>query len=118
DGADAAALIQAVSGNATAGQPTFGANSVLLDPATAASAHIPVGALVRGVTPGGPAAAAGLAPGDVVTAVDGVAIDASHPFDAAALGLSPQQQVTVTLWRAGGSQTLTLTVGSTSLNGG
>ncbi|MBV8445766.1 MAG: trypsin-like peptidase domain-containing protein [Candidatus Dormibacteraeota bacterium] len=112
-GSDAGALLQNVSGNGAAGQATFGANSQLLDPATAVAAGLPAGALIRSVTAGGPAATAGLQPGDVVTAVDGTAIDASHPFEPVALGLTPDQQVTVTFWRAGATQTASLVVGST-----
>jgi S1-C subfamily serine protease len=113
-GRDAAALVQAAAGPAGSAQPSFGVDQVLLDPATAAAAGGPAGALIRAVTPGGPAAVAGIQPGDVVTSVDGVQVDASHPFDPLSLGLTPQQAVTVILWRAGSTMTLTLVVGSTS----
>ena len=48
-----------------------------------------MGALILSVTAGGPAAAAGLLPGDVVTAVGSTALDADHPFDPTVLGLAP-----------------------------
>jgi S1-C subfamily serine protease len=93
-------------------QPTVGVDSTLLDPATAAAAGAPPGAFVVSVGAGGPAAAAGLAAGDVVTSVDGTPVDSAHPFDAVALGLVPEQQVTLTVWRAGSVVTMVLTVGS------
>ncbi len=110
-GPAAAGLVaRTVGGRST--QPTVGADSTLLDPATAAAAGCPPGALIISVVAVGPAATAGMAPNDVVTSVDGVAIDATHPFDAVALGLDPEQQVTLDVWRAGASLTLPLTVGA------
>jgi len=102
----------ATGGGATTSVPTLGVQSQLLDPATAAAAGVPVGALILSVTPGGPAAAAGLLPGDVVTAVGSTALDANHPLDPTVLGLAPEQQVALTVYRDGTSRTLQLTVGS------
>jgi len=84
----------------------------VLDPATAAPAGVPAGALILSVTAGGPAAVAGLLPGDVVTAVGSTALDTDHPFDPTVLGLAPDEQVTITVYRDGATRTLTLTVGS------
>ena len=64
------------------------------------------------MVPLGPAAQAGLAEGDVVTAVGATHIDADHPLDPAALGLAVDQQVTVTVSRSGTSLNLSLVVGS------
>jgi serine protease Do len=109
----AANLVVAATGGAgNTSIPTLGVQSQVLDQATAAAAGVPVGALILSVTSAGPAAAAGLRPGDVVTAVGSTAIDADHPFDATGLGLAPGQQVTVTVYRNGASQSLQLTVGS------
>jgi len=108
----AAAGLVARAAAGTSTQPTVGADSTVLDPATAAAAGCPPGALVLALTSGGPAAAAGLEAHDVVTSVDGVAIDAGHPFDATALGLDPEQHVSLGVWRAGVPFTLSLTVGS------
>jgi S1-C subfamily serine protease len=103
-----------VNGSGAAITPSLGASAVVLDAATAAAAGLPQGALVRTVDPGGPAAQAGLRPGDVVTSVDGVTLDATHPLDPAALGLTPGQRTTLVVVTAGASRTLTLTVGSTA----
>jgi S1-C subfamily serine protease len=109
--AAAAALVARAAGNATA-QPTLGATSMVLDAATAAAAGAPPGAYITSVAPRGPSAAAGLAAGDVVTALDATGIDAAHPFDAVALGLDPDQQVTLAVWRAGSTLSIVLTVGA------
>jgi S1-C subfamily serine protease len=86
--------------------------SQILDPATAAAAGVPVGALILSLTAGGPAATAGLLPGDVVTAVGNTKLDADHPFDPAVLGLAPGQVVTLTVYRDGLSRGVIVTVGS------
>jgi S1-C subfamily serine protease len=92
--------------------PNLGADSEVIDPATAAAAGVPVGALNLSVTPGGPAALAGLAAGDVVTAVGSTSIDANHPFDPTILGLAPEQEITITVYRDRSTRTLDLVVGS------
>jgi S1-C subfamily serine protease len=92
--------------------PTLGVDSEVIDPATAAAADLPVGALILSVTTGGPAATAGLVAGDVVTAVGSTSLDATHPFDPTVLGLAPGQQVTLTVYRNGATKTLELVVGS------
>jgi serine protease Do len=102
----------ATNGGGNAPVPAFGVQSQVIDPATAAAAAVPVGALILSVTAGSPGAAAGLVPGDVVTAVGSTPIDASHPFDPTVLGLAPGEQVTLSVYRDGASKTLQLTVGS------
>ena len=108
----AADLVVAATGGGNAAVPALGAQSQVIDPATAAAAGVPVGALIMSVTTGGPAATAGLIPGDVVTAVGSTALDANHPFDPTVLGLAPGEQVTLTVYRNGTSRTFQLTVGS------
>jgi S1-C subfamily serine protease len=98
-GRDAAALVDRLSHGGSSLRPTFGVVAVLLDPATAAAAGLPPGALIRSVTPGGPAARAGLLKGDVITAVNGVGITADQPLDPAALGLEAGQTVTLSVTR-------------------
>jgi S1-C subfamily serine protease len=102
----------ATNGGGNAPVPALGVQSQVVDPATAAAAGVPVGALILSVTTGGPGAAAGLLPGDVVTAVGSTPLDATHPFDPTVLGLAPGQQVTISVYRDGASRTLQLTVGS------
>ncbi|MFI5287573.1 MAG: S1C family serine protease [Candidatus Dormibacteria bacterium] len=108
----AANLVVDATGGNTTPTPGLGVQAQVIDPATAAAAGVPVGALILSVTPGGPAAVAGLLPGDVVTAVGTTSIDASHPLDPTTLGLAPGQPVTLSVYRDGKSRTIQLTVGS------
>jgi putative serine protease PepD len=109
----ASGLVSSASGGGVGTPaPNLGADSEVIDPATAAAAGVPVGALILSVTTGGPAANAGLVAGDVVTAVGSTTLDATHPFDPTVLGLAPDQQVTITVYRNGTTKTLELVVGS------
>jgi S1-C subfamily serine protease len=108
----ASLVVAATGGGPSAAVPALGVQSQRIDPATAAAAGVPVGALILSVNPGGPAAAAGLIPGDVVTAVGSTRLDADHPLDPTVLGLAPGQQVTLTVYRNGTSRSIPLTVGS------
>jgi S1-C subfamily serine protease len=105
-------VVAATGGGASSPTPSLGVQSQILDPATAAAAGVPVGALILSLTAGGPAATAGLLPGDVVTAVGNTKLDADHPFDPAVLGLAPGQVVTLTVYRDGISRGVIVTVGS------
>jgi S1-C subfamily serine protease len=71
------------------------------------------GALIAGVVPTGPAASAGLAAGDVITAVDGHSV--SSPTDVSSLILTETPGTTVTVGytdQSGTSQTASVTLGS------
>ncbi len=70
------------------------------------------GATLAGVIDGTPAAQAGLAAGDVVTAVDGTAVASGDELSAALAAKAPGDQVTIT-WtdaQTGASQTATVTL--------
>ncbi len=72
------------------------------------------GAAVAGVVPGGPAATAGLAAGDVITSVGGTSVTAPEDLTTALSGADPGDQVSVT-WTGtagtGHSATVTLATG-------
>jgi len=70
------------------------------------------GATLREVTPGGAGDKAGLQAGDVVTAVDGKAIASGDALVAAVRSHRPNDQVKVTITRAGKTQDVTATLGS------
>ena len=53
------------------------------------------GALIVGVAPGGPAASAGLAPGDVITAIDGRAVSSPATIPSLLLAKKPGATVTI-----------------------
>ena len=65
----------------------------------------PAGVSIAAVTPGSPAAKAGLRPGDVITAVNGTATPDTETLAAVLAGLHPGQQVSVSVTRADGSTT-------------
>ena len=72
----------------------------------------PAGVSIAAVTPGGPAAKAGLRPGDVITAVNGTATPDTETLAAVLAGLHPGQQVSVSVTKADGSTTtIHLTLG-------
>ena len=57
------------------------------------------GAVVRYVEPGSPADEAGLEEGDVITAVDGRAVERNHPLDQLLQRYKPGDIVEITYWR-------------------
>src|SRR5262245_30708990 len=72
----------------------------------------PAGVSIAAVTPGGPAAKAGLQTGDVITAVNGTATPDTETLAAVLAGLHPGQQVSVSITKAdGGTTTMHLTLG-------
>jgi putative serine protease PepD len=91
--------------------PSLGAQTSELDAQTASLRNLPEGSQVMSVTPGGPAATAGLQADDVITQLDEAKVDAAHPL---ALLLRSQfhanQRVTVTYSRNGTSSQVQLTL--------
>jgi S1-C subfamily serine protease len=72
----------------------------------------PAGVGIAAVTPGGPAARAGLQAGDVITAVNGTATPDTEALAAVVAGLRPGQQVPVSVTKADGSTaTIRVTLG-------
>ena len=70
------------------------------------------GALVSDVEHDGPAAAAGLQRGDVITAINGDAVTDSNELRNRIAGFTPGTQVTLTVLRSGKEQTVTAKLGS------
>jgi S1-C subfamily serine protease len=60
------------------------------------------------ITPGSPAAAAGLKPGDVIVQIDGTKLDAEHPLNAVLSQSSPGDTVELQVLR--GTETMTVNV--------
>lgn len=70
------------------------------------------GVVIQEVAPNSPAAQAGLEPGDIITAVNGVAIDDEHPFLNLMLDHQPGDTVELTVDRGSGkTETLSVTLG-------
>ena len=72
----------------------------------------PGGASIAAVTPGGSAAKAGIAVGDVVTKVGNRSIDSADALIAAVRSSKPGDKITLTYTRGGDSHTATVTLGS------
>ncbi|HSS93108.1 MAG TPA: trypsin-like peptidase domain-containing protein [Candidatus Dormibacteraeota bacterium] len=90
---------------------SLGANSTVLTQETAALTGTPQGSRVVAVDKGGPAAAAGLQQGDVITQLDDVTVDAAHPLPLLMRSrFHPNQRVTVTYSRGNTSTQVQLTL--------
>ena len=72
------------------------------------------GATIASVTSGSPAQRAGLAAGDVITAVDGKSVSSSSDLTSAVAASSPGEKIVLTINRGGATKQLTVTVGSHS----
>ncbi|WP_322105931.1 DegQ family serine endoprotease [Paraburkholderia sp. J41] len=74
----------------------------------------PRGALVSSVDANGPAAKAGLKPGDVILAVNGQAVDESSDLPSLIAGMKPGTKADVQVWRDKGTKDLAATIGALS----
>ena len=72
---------------------------------------LPMGAAVRAVTQDGPAQQAGLQEGDIITHIDGSAVSGSSQLVKIIEDCQAGQQLTLTVYRRGKTQELTVTVG-------
>src|SRR5690606_28423674 len=72
----------------------------------------PRGALVTEPSAGGPALKAGVASGDVITAVDGDPIDNALDLSRTIAGKSPGTEVELTLWRNGKEEKVSVVLGT------
>jgi putative serine protease PepD len=69
------------------------------------------------VVAGGPAEQAGLQAGDVIVAVDGAAVDATHDLSTLIVPHAPGDKLTLTINRGGATKELTVTLGTLPTNG-
>jgi Do/DeqQ family serine protease len=76
-------VASAAGGGKAVQRPWLGAKLQTVTPDIAESMGLkrPAGALVAGITPGSPAARAGLKTGDLIVAIDGQAVDDQNAFD-------------------------------------
>ena len=90
---------------------SLGADSTDLSPVLASLSGLPVGSQLVTLDKGGPAASAGLQPGDVITQLDDIKLDAAHPLSLLLRSrFHPNQRVTVTYSRGGSSTQVQLTL--------
>jgi len=74
----------------------------------------PAGALVNSVEKGGPAAQAGLEPGDVILGINGKEIASSGELPAIVAGMSAGETVRLQVWRNGASRDINVRIGTFS----
>ena len=90
---------------------SLGATGAMLTQQAAALAGLPEGSRLTVVDKSGPASTAGLQPGDVITQLDDVTVDAAHPLPLLLRSrFHPNQRVTVTYSRGGASTQVQLTL--------
>jgi serine protease Do len=70
------------------------------------------GAIVSNVAPDGPAGPAGVKSGDIITAVDGDAIDDALDLSRTIAGKSPDSSVELTIWRDGAETKVSVKLGT------
>jgi S1-C subfamily serine protease len=116
---------QALAGEALA-RPYIGIQYVSIDRQIVTDLKLPVdaGALVQlldpngaptgaeAVRPGSPAADAGIRTGDIITSINGQAIDATHPLDAILTQFAPGDQISLDVLRDGKHLTVLVTLGT------
>lgn len=91
--------------------PSLGAQTLDVSVDTAAIQNSVAGAQITAVDGGGPAALAGLRPGDVITQLDDQRLDDAHPLGQMLRArFRPAQRVTVSYVRAGSSGQVQLTL--------
>jgi putative serine protease PepD len=93
---------------------TVGLEAVPIPPSAAASAGTPQGLFVQAVATGGPAADAGIQPGDVITKIDGEDATSSLQIETLTLTKNPGDTVEIDYWREGQTATATVTLGRAS----
>ena len=101
-----------IIGTGRATHAYFGLQTAPIPPAAAAQAGVPEGLFVQAVTPGGPAARAGLRADDVITLIDGKSATSNIQLQELTLTKKPGDTVSISYSRAGHSATATVTLGA------
>ncbi|WEK02757.1 MAG: Do family serine endopeptidase [Candidatus Devosia phytovorans] len=100
------------SGTVTRGYLGVGIQDVNRDIADGVGLASAKGAIVSNVAEDGPAGPAGIKSGDIITAVDGDAIDDALDLSRTIAGKSPDSSVELTIWRDGAETTLSVQLGT------
>ena len=107
----AMSIAQEIIETGTVTHANFGLQTVPIPPSAAAQAGTNGGLFVAGVQPGGPAAAAGLQVGDVITSVDGHPATSNSQFEQISLTSKAGDTVQIEYTRAGQQHQTTITLG-------
>jgi serine protease Do len=99
------------NGTVTRGYLGVGIQDVNRDIADGVGLADAKGAIVSNVAPDGPAGPAGIKSGDIITAVDGDAIDDALDLSRTIAGKSPDSTVALTIWRDGAETTVSVKLG-------
>ena len=99
------------SGRVTRGRIGVQIDQVTKEVAEAIGLGKPQGALVRGVEAGAPAEKAGVEAGDIITKLDGKAIEKSTDLPRMVGSLKPGTRSTLTVFRRGAAKDLTVVIG-------
>ncbi len=109
--ADIQDVVQQILQNGQVVVSSLGAATTELSPELAALYNLAAGSQIVTLEQGGPAAAAGLQPGDVITQLDDVKVDAAHPLSLVLRSrFRPSQRVAVTYTRGRTSTQAQLTL--------
>jgi len=100
-------------------RPYLGISYQPITPDVATAYNLPAqwGVYVTRVATGSPASSAGLQQGDIITAIDKVAIDGTHSYLNTLFNYKPGDQVTLTVLRNGSTIQLQVTLGQASSGG-
>jgi putative serine protease PepD len=113
----AVVLAKQLVSTGTATHSSIGLIGITVTDEIAKATGLPRGVYVEQVVPGGPAAAAGIRSGDVITKVDGKSVPTLDDYLVAILSKKPGDTVGVTYVRNGSSQTVNVkVVDATTLN--
>ena len=104
-------IAQEIIETGTVTHANFGLQTVPIPPSAAAQAGTNGGLFVAAVQPGGPAAAAGLQVGDVITSVDGHPATSNSQFEQISLTRKPGDTVDIEYTRVGQQHRTTITLG-------
>jgi serine protease Do len=98
------------TGHVTRGRIGVGIQNVSKDLADSLGLGKAQGAAVSNVEEGSPAAKAGLEVGDVITKIDGRAVEGSADLSRTIRGMKPGTKANLSVWRGGKMRDLTITV--------
>jgi putative serine protease PepD len=104
--------VQQILANGQLVVASLGVTSTVLTQQSAALIGAPEGSRIGAFDNGGPAAGAGLQPGDIITQLDDVTVDTAHPLPLVLRSrFHPNQRVTVSYTRGSASSQVQLTLG-------